>query len=425
MDILTHKENGVLTINFNRPEKKNAITTTMYQVMADALNDAENDNEIRAILITGKPEIFTAGNDLEDFMKNAASLASGAGVPPVYQFMHALNNASKPVIAAVAGAAVGIGTTLLMHCDLIYLADNAKLSMPFTQLGLCPEFASSMIFQKIVGYQRAAEKLMFGEAFSAPEAYEMGFVNKVLPVEELLPYAHKQAAKLGMPGTHFMNATGLPDKDHYTTASDLATLAGALIRDFPAEYKRLYSVKEYTYNNITQPNRNRLLWLDANVDGMKTGHTETAGYCLISSAKHEATRLVSVVLGAATEAMRASESQKLLNYGFQFYESTLVYKQNQPINTLRVYKGQDKTVATSLAHDFYLSLPKGEYPRVKANMTSTQPLIAPIKAGQEIGKITFSFDGKIINEQKLVAAKAVDEAGFIGRIADSVRLLIQ
>ena len=196
MDILTHKENGVLTINFNRPEKKNAITTTMYQVMADALNDAENDNEIRAILITGKPEIFTAGNDLEDFMKNAASLASGAGVPPVYQFMHALNNASKPVIAAVAGAAVGIGTTLLMHCDLIYLADNAKLSMPFTQLGLCPEFASSMIFQKIVGYQRAAEKLMFGEAFSAPEAYEMGFVNKVLPIEELLPYAHKQAAKL-------------------------------------------------------------------------------------------------------------------------------------------------------------------------------------------------------------------------------------
>ena len=243
--------------------------------------------------------------------------------------------------------------------------------------------------------------------------------------EQFAEMMNKQAAKLGMAGTHFINATGLPDKDHYTTASDLATLAGALIRDFPAEYKRLYSVKEYTYNNITQPNRNRLLWLDANVDGMKTGHTETAGYCLISSAKHEATRLVSVVLGAATEAMRASESQKLLNYGFQFYESTLVYKQNQPINTLRVYKGQDKTVAASLAHDFYLSLPKGEYNRVKANMTSTQPLIAPIKAGQEIGKITFSFDGKIINEQKLVAAKAVDEAGFIGRIADSVRLLIQ
>lgn len=196
MDILTHKENGILTINFNRPEKKNAITQAMYQAMADALRDAETDVTVRAILITGKPEIFTAGNDLEDFMKNARSLAEPDTVPPVYQFMQALNESGKPVIAAVSGAAVGIGTTLLMHCDLIYLADNAKLSMPFTQLGLCPEFASSMVFQQIVGYQRAAEKLMLGESFSAQEAFEMGFVNKVLPLEELLPYAQQQAAKL-------------------------------------------------------------------------------------------------------------------------------------------------------------------------------------------------------------------------------------
>ena len=195
-DILTHKENGVLTISFNRPEKKNAITAAMYQTMADALRDAETDTAVRAILITGKPEIFTAGNDLEDFMKNAGSLAKSDSVPPVYQFMQALNDAGKPVIAAVSGAAVGIGTTLLMHCDLIYLADNAKLSMPFTQLGLCPEFASSLVFQQIVGYQRAAEKLMLGEAFSAQEAFEMGFVNKVLPLADLLPYAEQVAAKL-------------------------------------------------------------------------------------------------------------------------------------------------------------------------------------------------------------------------------------
>ncbi|MFZ6849140.1 enoyl-CoA hydratase [Undibacterium sp. RuRC25W] len=195
-DILTHKENGVLTISFNRPEKKNAITAAMYQTMADALRDAENDASVRAILITGKPEIFTAGNDLDDFMKNAGSLAKIDSVPPVYQFMQALNDSGKPVIAAVSGAAVGIGTTLLMHCDLIYLADNAKLSMPFTQLGLCPEFASSLVFQQIVGYQRAAEKLMLGEAFSAQEAFDMGFVNKVLPLEELLPYAQQVAAKI-------------------------------------------------------------------------------------------------------------------------------------------------------------------------------------------------------------------------------------
>ena len=243
--------------------------------------------------------------------------------------------------------------------------------------------------------------------------------------EQFAEMMNKQAAKLGLSSTHFMNATGLPDNNHYTTANDLALLAIALIRDFPLEYRRLYSVKEYTYNKITQPNRNRLLWLDANVDGMKTGHTDTAGYCLIASSKRGNSRLVSVVLGAVTEAMRASESQKLLNYGFQFYESTLIYKEAQTINTLRVYKGQDKTVAATLNKDFYLTLPKGDYARVKANMTSQQPLIAPIRAGQEIGKISFSLDGKIINQQKLVAAKTIDEAGFFGRILDSIRLLIQ
>jgi D-alanyl-D-alanine carboxypeptidase (penicillin-binding protein 5/6) len=158
---------------------------------------------------------------------------------------------------------------------------------------------------------------------------------------------------------------------------------------------------------------------------MKTGHTDTAGYCLIASSKRDNFRLVSVVLGADTEAMRISESQKLLNYGFQFYESTLVYKQSQTINTLRVYKGQNKTVAATVAKDYYLTLPKGDYARLKVSMVSQRPLIAPIKAGQEIGKISFTLDGKIINEQKLVAATTIDEAGFFGRMLDSIRLLVQ
>lgn len=243
--------------------------------------------------------------------------------------------------------------------------------------------------------------------------------------EQFADMMNKQAAKLGMKNTHFMNVTGLPDSNHYTTANDLGLLATALIRDFPLEYRRLYSIKQYTYNKITQPNRNRLLWLDPNVDGMKTGHTESAGYCLISSAKRGDTRLVSVLLGAVSESMRASESQKLLNYGFQFYESTLVYKQAQTINNLRVFKGEDKTVAATVGKDFYLTLPKGDYAKVKANMSSQQPLIAPIKAGQVIGKITFSIDGKIINEQKLLAAKSVEQAGFFGRIIDSIRLMWQ
>ena len=197
MDILSSKADGVLTIEFNRPERKNAITSAMYQSMADAINDGEQDPAVRAILIIGKPEIFTAGNDLDDFLKSArADDGSGLEDRAVYRFMVALSGATKPVVAAVAGAAVGIGTTLLLHCDLVYAADNAKFSLPFAQLGLCPEFASSLLLAQIAGYPRAAEKLMLGEAFLAQEALDMGLVSKVLPIDELLPYAARQAAKL-------------------------------------------------------------------------------------------------------------------------------------------------------------------------------------------------------------------------------------
>jgi enoyl-CoA hydratase/carnithine racemase len=197
MDILTTKANGILTIEFNRPERKNAITGAMYQAMADALRDADQDSTVRAVLITGKPEVFTAGNDLDDFLRNSAPIP---GVPaddrPVFQFMRALSGCSKPVVAAVAGAAIGIGTTMLMHCDLVYAADNAKFSLPFAQLGLCPEFASSLLLPQLAGFPRAAEKLLLGEPFPAQEAFEMGLVSKVLPAAELRAFAGQQAAKL-------------------------------------------------------------------------------------------------------------------------------------------------------------------------------------------------------------------------------------
>jgi len=194
MDIVTSTANGILTIEFNRPDKKNAITSAMYQTMADALKAAESDVGVRAILFVGKPEIFTAGNDLEDFMQS--STQGSISERPVAQFMHQLSHATKPVVAAVAGGAVGIGTTMLLHCDLVYAADNAKFSLPFAQLGLCPEFASSMLLPQLVGYPRAAEKLLLGEAFLAQEAYNMGLVSKVLPLEGLLAFAQGQAAKL-------------------------------------------------------------------------------------------------------------------------------------------------------------------------------------------------------------------------------------
>jgi len=216
MDISTSKSDHIFTIEFNRPEKKNAITAAMYQAMAEGLQEADADSEVRVILFCGKPEIFTAGNDLEDFMKNAPKGSES----PVYQFMHALSHAVKPVVAAVSGAAVGIGTTMLLHCDLVYAADNAKFSMPFTQLGLCPEFSSSILLPQLAGYQRAAEKLMLGEPFLAEEARDMGLVNKVLPLADLLPYAQAQAAKLVALPASSMRATKRLMKDNQTVIID-------------------------------------------------------------------------------------------------------------------------------------------------------------------------------------------------------------
>ncbi|MBK4733566.1 enoyl-CoA hydratase [Noviherbaspirillum pedocola] len=192
MDIASHVEGGICSIEFNRPEKKNAITAAMYAAMADALESAEKDAAVRVILFSGAGGIFTAGNDLEDFMKQPPAGESS----PVFRFMEALRHASKPVVAVVGGAAIGIGTTMLLHCDLVYASENAKLSLPFVQLGLCPEFGSSLLLPLLAGHQRAAEKLMLGEPFSAQEAQAFGLVNRVVGNEELHAFARAQAAKL-------------------------------------------------------------------------------------------------------------------------------------------------------------------------------------------------------------------------------------
>jgi enoyl-CoA hydratase/carnithine racemase len=195
MDILVTTSNHILTLEFSRPSRKNAITSSMYQAMADALHAANDDPVVRAVLIAGHPEIFTAGNDLEDFMKTSNGGTAGDDLP-VFQFMRALSGCTKPVVAAVSGAAIGIGTTLLLHCDLVYAADNARFSLPFVQLGLCPEFGSSLLLAQVAGYPRAAEKLLLGDAFPAEEALAMGLVSKILPAAELRAHAEAQAAKL-------------------------------------------------------------------------------------------------------------------------------------------------------------------------------------------------------------------------------------
>jgi enoyl-CoA hydratase/carnithine racemase len=185
-------EGAVAALAFNRPQKKNAITAAMYQSAADALKEAGANDAIRVIMMTGDGGCFTAGNDLEDFLQNPPQGDDSS----VTQFMNTLRSMTKPVVAAVPGLAIGIGTTLLMHCDLVYAANTAKFAMPFTQLGLCPEFASSVLLPRIAGYQRAAEKLLLGEPFDAVEAEKMGLVNRVLPAEELMPFVRMQATKL-------------------------------------------------------------------------------------------------------------------------------------------------------------------------------------------------------------------------------------
>lgn len=194
MTINTRTQNNIAIIEIARPERKNAITSTMYQQMADALAAAQSDAAVRAIVIHGQADIFTAGNDLEEFAKRPPSGLDS----PVFQFMKAMNSASKPIIAAVTGAAVGIGTTLLLHCDLVYAADNAKFSMPFTSLGLCAEFASSALLQLNTGYVKAAEKLLMGEPFTAEEAVEMNLVNRLLPPSEVIAYAIGRAERFNL-----------------------------------------------------------------------------------------------------------------------------------------------------------------------------------------------------------------------------------
>jgi enoyl-CoA hydratase/carnithine racemase len=203
MDILSERANGVLTIQLNRPEKRNAITAAMYQTMADALAEAERDAATRAILIRGHEGIFSAGNDLADFMQCPPSGPHA----PVFQFLHRISTAAKPIVAAVSGAAVGIGTTLLLHCDLVYAADDARFSLPFAQLGLCPEAASSLLLPRVAGYQRAAEKLLLGEPFDARDAHAIGLVNRVVPAGELQAFAAAQAAKLVALPASSMRAT--------------------------------------------------------------------------------------------------------------------------------------------------------------------------------------------------------------------------
>lgn len=230
---------------------------------------------------------------------------------------------------------------------------------------------------------------------------------------------NREAERLGMKNTRFTNSNGLPDPNLYTTARDLSILASAIIREFP-EYYSLYSIKSFTYNKITQPNRNRLLYLDPTVDGMKTGHTDAAGYCLVSSALRGPRRLLSVVLGAKSENVRAQESLKLLNYGFQFYDTVRVYAADQALSQFRVWKGVENQVSVGFTRDFLLSLPRDKANKIDVVLESRQPVLAPLARGQEIGALKLTVDGEPYGEYPVAALTDVPLAGIFGRLWDAI-----
>lgn len=235
---------------------------------------------------------------------------------------------------------------------------------------------------------------------------------------------NQTARRLGMRNTNFVNATGLPDPKHRTTARDLATLALALIRDFPNEYK-LYSIREFTYAGITQPNRNRLLWLDPNVDGLKTGHTDSAGYCLIASTRRAQRRLLSVVLGANSDIARATESQKLLNYGLEHFETLPLYKAGQAVTSYRVYKGRGSKLDVGFLRDFHVTLPRGSAGRVKAEVIAKQPLLAPIDKGQAVATLRLKLNDVPFADYPVVALQPIPVSNIFGRMWDSLMLLFK
>lgn len=226
---------------------------------------------------------------------------------------------------------------------------------------------------------------------------------------------NQQADRLGLKTSYFVNATGWPDERQVTSAYDMAVLTRALIRDFPENYA-MYREKSFTYNNITQQNRNLLLWRDATVDGVKTGHTEAAGYCLVASAERDGMRLISVVMGTSSEQARARESQKLLNYGFRFFESYQAYGAGETLTTTRVWMGEKSEVALGLDERLMMTIPRGSHEQLDAAMTVHNDVTAPISQGQQLGTLTISLQGEVLLEKPLVALTDIEEAGFFKRM---------
>jgi D-alanyl-D-alanine carboxypeptidase (penicillin-binding protein 5/6) len=272
------------------------------------------------------------------------------------------------------------------------------------------------------GMQVTVEDLLRGMVIQSGNDSSVALAEHVAGTEEAFASLMNHfAVQLGMQGTNFVNSTGLPDPEHYTTARDVAILSLATVRDFP-DYYPWYSEKEFTFNNIRQHNRNTLLWRDPAIDGLKTGHTEAAGYCLAASAKREGMRLVSAVMGSDSEANRASETQTLLNYGFRFFETVQLYQAGQELARARVWKGLAEEVPLGIGDELFVTIPRGRYNDLEAQVQMQPKLTAPLEVGVVVGQIAVSLDGEPVAERDLLTLAPVEEAGFFGSSWDSMKL---
>ena len=273
-----------------------------------------------------------------------------------------------------------------------------------------------------VGKEVAVEDLLKGVIIQSGNDASVALAEQVSGTEEAFAQLmNEYAGKLGMNGTHFMNSSGWPEENHYTTARDLATLARHMIRDYPEIYA-LHAVKEFTYNDIKQSNRNSLLWRDESVDGIKTGYTESAGYCLVASAERDGVRLISVVMGTDGVRTRTSATQALLNYSYRFFETRKLYTAGETITTVKVWKGKQENLELSIENDLVVTLPRGQYQQLQPMMDIEEELIAPITAGQELGRLELLLEDKAIATRPLVASEAVAEGSIFIRLKDHIKL---
>ncbi|MBO6812739.1 MULTISPECIES: D-alanyl-D-alanine carboxypeptidase family protein [Marinobacter] len=272
------------------------------------------------------------------------------------------------------------------------------------------------------GTQVSVEDLLRGVIIQSGNDASVALAEFVAGSEDaFVDIMNQQAQLLGMKDTNFENATGLPSPDHFSTAYDLAMLAQAIINDYPENYP-LYAEKHFTYNNIRQPNRNSLLWRDDSVDGLKTGHTEEAGYCLVASAKRNDTRLIAVVMGTSSSEARAQEIQKMLNYGFRYYESERLFQSGQELIEARVWGGQTDQLSVGMTEDVYVTIPRGSRNDLESTVDLDSVIKAPIKVGDELGRVKVSYNGEVLVDQPVLALTEIPEGGFFKRIWDAIKL---